>query len=199
MDLKKNASVKTREVVIGAVCLSLSFLLYIFPIWRMPLGGDVTAGSALPLLLYSYFYGFRKSILYCCSFVLLQFVFGIFFINVWSILLDYVLPASFLCWPCVCNKNMSLSSEYHKHKGFFWGVVLYFLFRIFSHTLSGVIFWSNGIDFGIWQGDLVGGLAWSYSFMYNLLYLLPDTLIVIVLGFIILKNKHLTKVIKKDI
>lgn len=73
----------------------------------------------------------------------------------------------------------------------FWmGVLLYFIVRLFAHTLSGVLYWTQGIDFLIWQGDLYGLVAWGYSLTYNILYLLPDTILALIGGIIILNTQE---------
>jgi thiamine transporter ThiT len=55
--------------------------------------------------------------------------------------------------------------------------------------LSGVIFFSQGVDFMIWQGDLVGIAAWTYAFVYNILFLGPDTVIALVCAIILLRSR----------
>ena len=84
------------------------------------------------------------------------------------------------------------------HGGMFIGFALYFIVRYASHILAGVLFWSEGISFGVWQGDLVGWAAFSYSAVYNGLFLLPDTLIAVVCALFILSNKAFNSFMAKS-
>jgi thiamine transporter len=189
-----------RDIVFGGLALGLSFVLTLFPLWTMPFGGDITLASALPLLMYSYVLGFKKAIVVCFAFFLLFISYNPYIVTPFSAVLDYVVPSFALSltglFTCKNKANPNQKSTLIRHKNFFIGLLLYFVVRLASHTLAGAIFWSQGIDFGIWKGDLVGWSAWSYSFVYNIIYLLPDTLIVLVAGYLMLKNKRFDTYLK---
>lgn len=187
----------TRELTYGAVCLAASFALSFVSLYKMPSGGTVTLASVLPIGLYCYFFGFRKSLVVCFAYMLLQFFQNPYIISPWSGLFDYVLPylsiALIGLFPYDENKYEKTvangKNPIAAHSRVFIGFAVYFVVRLSSHVLAGVLFWSSGIDFMIWQGDLVGFAALGYSFTYNILFLLPDTLISVAVAVVLLCNK----------
>ena len=53
----KGKKLTTEGIVIGAVCIALSFILCNIRLFRMPNGGSVTPASSLPIFLYAYAFG----------------------------------------------------------------------------------------------------------------------------------------------
>ena len=65
-----------------------------------------------------------------------------------------------------------------------------------SHTLAGVLYWNWADNFlGIFDGQLGGWASLSYSVLYNMFYVLPDTLIVALAGLFVLKSKPINSMI----
>ncbi len=187
----------TRELTYGAICLAASFALSYVTLFRLPNGGSITLASILPIALYCYYFGFRKSIILCFAYMLLQFFQGPYVVSAWSALFDYLLPYLALCLIGIFSYNpQSYETTLKNNKPVFSahlkiliGFALYFLVRYISHVLAGVLFWSSGIDFMIWQGDLSGWVAIGYSMAYNALFLVPDTLIAMIVAVAVLANK----------
>ena len=187
----------TREITYGAICLASSFALSFISVFKMPFGGTITLASVLPIAIYCYYFGLRKSLVVCFTYTLLQFVQNPYIISPWSALLDYLLPYLALCLTGLFSyspKKYETSLTNGKnpiasHGGIFIGFGLYFIVRYASHILAGMLFWSQGIDFMVWQGDLVGWASFSYSAVYNGLFLVPDTLIAVLCAIFILSNK----------
>ena len=193
----------TRELTYGAVCLAASFALSFVGLYKMPSGGTVTLASVLPIGLYCYFFGFRKSLVVCFAYMLLQFFQNPYIISPWSGLFDYVLPylsisliGLFPYDPKRYDKVLADGKTPVKaHLRIFIGFALYFVVRYLSHVLAGVLFWSSGIDFMIWHGDLAGFAALGYSLTYNVLFLLPDTLIAVAVAAVLLCNKAFNAIV----
>lgn len=187
----------TRELTYGAICLAASFALSFVGLYKMPFGGTITLASVLPIGLYCYFFGFRKSLVVCFAYMLLQFFQNPYIVSPWSGLFDYVLPYLAISliglFPYDENRYNKVVADGKNpivaHKRIFIGFAVYFVVRLLSHVLAGVLFWSSGIDFMIWHGDLAGFAALGYSFTYNILFLLPDTLIAVAVAVILLANK----------
>ena len=71
------------------------------------------------------------------------------------------------------------------HVPFFLGVACYFALRYAGHVLSGVIFYGDYIAWeGWWQQHLV-----VYSFAYNGVFFIPDTLIALGAAIGVLSSK----------
>lgn len=187
----------TRDLTYGAICLAASYALSFIPIYSLPNGGTVTPASALPLLIYCYYFGFRKSLVVSTAYALLQLIQKPYIVSPYSALLDYIVPfmafslaGVFPFKPSVYAKTVAAKRPLlAAHARFLIGVGLYFVVRYCSHVLAGVLFWSNGIDFLGWSGDLGGAVAWGYSLTYNLLFLLPDTALAAAVGGVLLSSK----------
>lgn len=190
----------TKEIVFGAICVALSFVLSFIRLFRLANAGSITLASIFPIALYCYLFGFNKSMAVCFVFALLNFCQGPYVISVWSALLDYLLPYLALSLVGVFSINPNKFNQNYtakNHSKFFIGIALYFIVRLFSSTLAGALFWSQGVDFWIFQGDLVGFTAFLYSLCYNLAYLVPDTLVAVVVAIILLSSKSVSKEIYK--
>ncbi|MCL1944446.1 MAG: energy-coupled thiamine transporter ThiT [Firmicutes bacterium] len=186
----------SRDVVFGALALGLSIVLQLFTVFRLPFGGSITLVSVLPMLLFGYFFGLKKTLIISLGYALFGLLYNPYIVTPWSAILDYVIPSFALVCTGVLgfkytdNKNLA---GFKRHYKFFVGVALYFVVRLISHTVGGVIFWTQGIDWGIWHGDLVGWAAWGYSLTYNIVYLVPDTILVVVAAAIVLSSSAFVK------
>lgn len=187
----------TKDLTYGAICLAASYALSFISLFTMPNGGTITPASALPLLIYCYYFGFRKSSVVCAAYMILQLIQKPYIVSPWSALLDYFVPffaisfVGIFCFsPARYNKTlMAQKPLITAHWKFFVGVIVYFVIRYASHTLAGALYWSNNIGFLIWSGDLSGIVALSYSATYNLFFLLPDTIIAAAAGAALLSSK----------
>ena len=187
----------TRELTYGAICLAAAFALSFIKLFSLPFGGSITLASVLPIGLYCYYFGFRKSMIVCFAFMLLQFFQNPYIVSPWSALLDYFLPflaislIGVLSYSPAKYENALMNNRpvVTAHFNILLGYAFYFLVRYLSHVLAGILFWSSGIDFMIWQGALAGWAAVSYSLVYNIIYLLPDTVIAAGLSVVLLSNK----------
>jgi len=137
----------------------------------------------------------------CFVFALLNFCQGPYIISAWSAFLDYLLPYLSLSLIGIFAVNPKTFSSngpaLKKHGKFFIGLACYFVVRLLSHTLAGVLFWSQGVDFWMFSGDLVGWTAFIYSLTYNLAYLLPDTLVAGVVALFLFSSKSVNREIAK--
>ena len=188
---------KTRDLTYGAICIAASFALSYVKFFSLPYGGSITAASTLPMLIYCYYFGFRKGLTVSTVFMLLQLIQGPYIVSPWSALLDYFFPYLALSLVGIFSFKRAKYAEavaagknpLAPHAGFFIGTAVYLIVRLFSHTLAGVLFWANGIDFMGWVGDLTGATAWAYSTTYNALFLVPDTAIALAAGIFLLASK----------
>ena len=53
----------TKQLVVAALCIALSFVLSYIKIYELPNGGSITPASMLPILLFAYIYGPVKGFL----------------------------------------------------------------------------------------------------------------------------------------
>ncbi len=166
-----------------AVCLIISF----FPIFRLPLGGSVTIGKMLPLIFFTYFYDLKSGILAGATYSILQII--MFFhippaktpwIFALTILLDYIIPYLTVGFIAAFKTLFQ-----NKKKYFITSIIFSYFIRFLCSTASGIIIWYEYIPkrYNIWL----------YCVVYNLIYIVPETLIALIvcnilLNFFVLKN-----------
>ena len=131
----------------------------------MPQGGSVTPGSMLPIMLFSAAYGVGPGVVVGVVYGALQYLQGGWFLNVWQFLLDYLLAYGAL-------GLAGLARKLPKRWGLYAAIVFAAVVRALSATLAGYMFW----DTAFWA-----------SLVYNGTYLIPDTLICIVLALAVAK------------
>ncbi len=157
---------------IGTV-LSLEFLSLSAP-WMM--GGSVTLGSMLTVVIIAHRYGTRWGIFASLVYALLQMVLGLKNVGyapnaitaVAIILFDYLIAYGVLGLSALFTDRFK-----NRLTGICVGIGLTFFLRFVSHFISGWIVWD-----ALWPNDR-GMSSMVYSFVYNGSYMLPETLIAI--------------------
>jgi len=167
---RKNWSART--VAYGALCVALSFVLSCVRLFRMPQGGSVTPGSMLPIMLFAAEFGIGPGMLAGLVYGVLQYLQGGWFLNVWQFALDYLLAFAAL-------GLAGLAKHFHGEWGLYVAIIIAALARALSATLAGIAFWETA--------------PWA-SLVYNGTYLIPDTLICLILAVLI--GKRLMKVMR---
>lgn len=161
-----------KAVAYGALCIALSFVLSCIRLFRMPQGGSVTPGSMLPLMLFSAVFGVGPGLLAGLTYGVLQYFQGGWFVNVWQFALDYLLAFAAL-------GLAGLAKYFPKKWGLYLAMAIAALCRALSATLAGIMFWET---------------APLASLVYNGTYLIPDTLICMLLALLI--GDRLMKILK---
>ena len=176
----------SKAIAYGALSVALSFVLSCIRLFRMPTGGSVTPGSMLPLMLFSVSFGVGPGFLAGLAYGLLQYLQGGWWLNVWQFLLDYLLAFAALGLAGIARGKKD-----------FWlyiAIPIAALGRTVCAILAGLM----------WVADtpledlVIGSTQFSspllYSVVYNGAYLIPDTLICLLLAFLI--AKPLVKIMK---
>lgn len=190
------ALVKTRRkwnarmLASGALCVALSFVLSCIRLFRMPGGGSVTPGSMLPLMLFSVAYGAGPGLLAGLVYGVLQYLQGGYILNIWQFLLDYILAFTVLGLAGIAHNK--------SEKWLYLSIPFAALMRLLCASLAGVMWALDSIakdpetvlSVGSWQFSS----PVTYSLVYNGAYLIPDTLICLLLAALV--GKRLLKAIK---
>ena len=154
----------TRMLAFGALSVALSFVLSCIRLFRMPNGGSVTPASMLPLMLFAAGYGIGPGFMAGLVYGVLQALQGgVAFLGFGQFMLDYLLAFTVL-------GLAGLAKKLPEQWGLYCAIIIAALARIICHTLAGILFWDTA--------------PWA-SFVYNISYLGPDTLICVVLAFAI--------------
>lgn len=157
----KNNNLTTRELVLIAVYAALFITIELVQnqlgLFKMPQGGSLSV-SAVILLLASYHLGYKKGVAISLLSVALQFITGDMYLATGPIgfFLDYV----------IAYGVYGLASLFPNYKYLYTGVIITNLTRYIVSTISGMLFF---------KVDLVGSL------IYNATYMIPTTLVAIVL------------------
>lgn len=191
--MNRSAS-KTRTLVEGALMVALSVILSVIPFFEMPHGGSITLLSMLPILLMSYRNGTKWGCFTAFVCGLIQFGMGIKNLaycqtipaQLGCVLLDYLLAFTVLglaAWFAEGFRSRII--------GIGVSAAVVCGLRFVCSFLSGYLVWYdyqyalewlNAFSWGAWLTAHLGehALVWTYSFLYNMSYLLPETLLTVV-------------------
>ena len=186
------ALVKTRRkwnarmLASGALCVALSFVLSCIRLYRMPTGGSVTPGSMLPLMLFSVAYGAGPGLLAGLVYGALQYLQGGWWLNVWQFLLDYILAFTVLGLAGIAHNK--------SEKWMYLSIPFAALMRALCAFLAGLMWVADTPVSELVIGSWHFSTPVTYSLVYNGAYLIPDTLICLLLAALV--GKRLLKAIK---
>lgn len=158
----------TRMMANASLCIALAFILSYVKLYEMPQGGSVTLASMLPIFMFAYAYGVAPGLMIGFAYGLLQFVQGGWFVHPVQFLLDYPLAFAMLGFTGIARK---LPDSW----GMIPGILLGTFMRFLCAFLTGVFFWGEGAGD---QNLLI------YSAVYNGTYLIPETIICLVIAMI---------------
>lgn len=156
--------ISTKVMLHVAMAVAIATVLQMFRIMKMPMGGSVTLGSMIPIIFIAYIYGPNIGCLAGILFGVIDLILGPYVVHPIQLILDYILAYGVLG-----------IAGYFKNNIFIGGTVAIAL-RFICHVLSGVIFFS---------ADAGGQNVWIYSILYNATYLIPETIITLIILFII--------------
>lgn len=158
---KKNSSITskwtTKELIIGALCISLSFVLSYIKIFHMPQGGSITPASMLPIFLFAYIFGTKHGIVVAVAYGLLQMIQDAYIVHWAQALFDYILAFASLALAGLFKKSIIP------------GILVGGFGRFFFAFLSGFIFFAEYAPEG--QSPVI------YSLVYQITYIIPELVI----------------------
>ena len=168
-------TITSRDIAEAGIAIALAFVLSMIKVFHLPMGGSVTAGSMIPILLLALRRGHKLGLVAAVFYGILQLIEGPYIVHPAQALLDYPLAfgalglAGFFS-PGVENKNIYA----------LLGVIVGVAGRFVCHFLSGVIFFSEYAPEGM--------NPWFYSALYNGSYLLPELIISCVLIYLLINR-----------
>ena len=164
----------TRVLIQTAMMTALAVVLDKLAIYQMPEGGSVTL-VMLPLLMIAFRFGARAGLFAGGCTGLLQLIFGGHFLNPIQVTLDYLLAYSAVGIAGFCRHKTLLSLSLYS--------ILASLARLFWHVLAGIVFYA---DYAPEETPV-----WIYSLTYNLSYMLPSTVLTLLILLTLYKRKPL--------
>lgn len=184
---------KTRALCECAILLALAVVLSYVKFWQLPFDGSITLFSMLPVCLVAVKYGTKWGLGTAFCFSWFQILQGGVFgwgltptMLIASLLMDFILAYTVLGFAGVFRK-----------KGF-WGILagitMVCVLRFLIHFLAGVILWAKLEEF------VAFGQSWVnrpvlYSICYNGVYMLPETVLTVVVAAILFKIPQFKKLL----
>ena len=156
----------TSMLATASLCIAMGFILSCFTLYKLPQGGSITPASMLPLIFFAWAYGPVPGITAGMVYGMLQLVQGAYVIHPVQFLLDYLFPFA----------SLGLAGLLGGKKQLPWAIVVACAFRFVMHFLSGYVFFGDYAPEG--QAPAV------YSLLYNGSYMLPDTIICVVVAML---------------
>lgn len=178
-----------------AVMLALAFALSMAKLYEMPLGGSVTVGSMLPIMMIGIKYGPKIGVgtafLYSVTQALQALASGNVFpycetgtTLVVCILFDYVVPFTVLGLSGIFMKCSSIRTEEVRA---YIGMAATVVVRFLCHFITGVVIWKQ------WAPDGMG--KYLYSFLYNGSFLGVDFAILLVIAVLMLRKNEIRRLL----
>ena len=144
-----------------SLMLALAIILSELRLYRLPQGGSVTLGGLIPILMISFKYGAEVGTLAGFLFGLITIIQDPFIVHPVQVLFDYPLPVM----------AMGIAGLFQER--IFLGTILAFAGNYICHFISGVIFFSSYAP--------EGTSAVIYSLITNATYIVPETIICLIL------------------
>ena len=179
---------KLRALCEGAVLVAVAEILSFIKLWEMPWGGSIVL-SMVPLVLYAVRWGLGAGLLSGFVFGVLQFVFdGGFAIGWQSIIGDYLLAFTVLGLAGLVARKKS---------GVFTGTLIAGFARFLVHYVVGATIWAEYMPETFFNMTMT--TPWFYSALYNGAYMLPDMVILLVIGVVLMKTPAKKYVLGEDL
>ena len=172
---------QVRALTQGAAMMAVAEILSFLPLYKLPWGGSIDL-AMLPIILYAVRWGIGPGLVMSFAHGCLQMLFeGGIAIGWQSILGDYLIAYGVLGVAGLCKGKFAL------------GTVVACVLRFGVHYVVGATVWAS------YMPEVFMGLPmvnpWAYSALYNGAYMLPDLVMVLVAGLLLMKTpmkKYLT-------
>lgn len=177
--MKQNTLSPARKLVESAIMLAIATVLSLLKLIDLPYGGSVTVASMLPIIIISYRHNIKWGLLTGLAFGIIQQLLGLktlSWVTTWQsilavILLDYIIAFTVAGLGGIFRKTTS------QPKALLLGALLVGILRYICHVISGATVWA-GLS-------IPTNAALLYSLGYNATYMIPETIVTMVVGYYI--------------
>ncbi len=184
MKKKNNAILALTE---GAIMVAFATVLSLFKIIDLPYGGSVTVASMLPVAVIAYRHGLGWGILTSSVYAVVQQMLGLStlsYVTGWQsilalMLLDYIIAFAVIGLAGIFRKPVK-----NQALALCLGCLFVSLLRYGCHVISGATIWA-GLS-------IPSEAAMLYSLSYNATFMLPETIILLVIAAYIAVNIDFT-------
>lgn len=155
----------TKMIVEAGIMLALSVILSRIKVYEAPMGGSVTAGSMIPIMLFSLRWGVGPGIVTGITFGILKIILGAWYYSPIQVILEYPIAFGFLGLAGIFT-SLGKSKTNYTHA--ISGTGLAVMGRFICHFTAGMIFFRE------YAGSRN---PWIYSLLYQVQYLLPEFIV----------------------
>lgn len=214
---------KTKQLVISAMLIAIATVLSLLKLFELPFGGTVTIASMMPIVIIAYLYGTRWGLLSAFAFSIIQLLCGMGTVSAFFLpgdsqmavasaiticLLDYILAYTALGFAGVFRGKFG-----NDVLEILVGAILACILRSIVHIISGAVFfgawaeWFFADSTGLSQISALKGfcdwvmatftgtsLSVFYSVIYNMAYMLPETIITAIVSPAVFKIIRKSKI-----
>lgn len=170
-----------RALTEGAVMIAMAEILGFITLGRLPQGGSIDL-AMLPIIVYCVRWGFGPGMVVAFAHGLLQLIFDGGFAYGWqSILGDYLVAYTVMGFAGMCKGK------------FVPATLVACVLRFLVHYVVGATIWAEYMPETFFNMSMT--TPWFYSALYNGSYMLPDMVIILVLGVVLMNTpikKYLT-------
>ncbi|GFN36361.1 energy-coupled thiamine transporter ThiT [Tepidimicrobium xylanilyticum] len=167
----------TKMLVEAGIMIALAVLLSRIKIYQAPQGGSVTAGSMIPILLFSMRWGLKPGIIAGATFGVLKLILGGWVFTPIQAILEYPIAFGFLGLAGIFSNSIKDFSN-DKYVKIILSIFFAIGGRFLCHLLAGVIFFA---EYAGTQNP------WIYSLVYQSSYLVPEFIVSIIILSLIWK------------
>lgn len=172
--MENKSRFRTRALTEGAILIALAEILSFLPLYKFPDGGAVDL-AMLPIILYCVRWGFGPGMIVSCAHALLQTLFeGGIAIGWQSIIGDFLLAYAVLGVAGLFRGK------------FIPATIVACVLRFLVHYVVGATIWAEYMPPEFF--DMTMTTPWIYSALYNGAYMLPDMVLILLAGGILLKT-----------
>ncbi len=194
-------AVKTKRKSIGvlvecAIMVALSTVLSMLKIYEAPLGGSVTLFSMVPIILIAMRHGTLCGLATGFVHAVIQLLLGLGTVAyvptvggiILCVLFDYLVAFTAIGFAGSARVFGSKSLV-----SIVVGILIACVLRYASHVMSGAVVWYEITKLGGWNDYVQQVGMWTYSLVYNMQYMLPETIITLVAAPVCLKVMSIVK------
>ena len=171
---------KTQALVESAIMIAIATLLSFIKLVDLPYGGSVTIASMLPIIIIAYRHGVGTGLMAGLVYGIIQQLLGLntlSYVTTWQsilavILLDYIVAFLVLGLGGIFRNRFNSQAP-----ALTLGAAFVCILRYACHVISGATVWA-GLSIPT-KGALI------YSFAYNATYMLPETIVLIIVTYYI--------------
>ena len=173
-----------RKLCEGALMIAMAEILSFLPLYKMPWGGSIDL-AMLPIFLFCFKWGFGPGMIVSTAHAVLQTLFeGGIAIGWQSIVGDFLLAYMVLGFAGLLRKTKG---------GFYLGAAVGCALRFAVHYVVGATIWAEYMPSSFFGMTMT--TPWLYSALYNGAYMLPDCILVLFVGWLLMRTpakKYLT-------